>query len=270
MELTWNFAPSVLVGIALWTIAYVTITGPLRQRKRWGASPAVWRQAAFHLGSLIALLALISPLDELGDGFLFSAHMIQHLLLLYVTAPCWLLGIPDWLPGLALRGKLVRLARQATRPPLAYAIFAGMLLFWHVPSIYGLAQDYEGVHVTEHLMYLGAGLIGWWPIAAPARSALPRPSAPARMLFLFALALPCSLLGAILTFAQTPLYSYYAHAPRVLGLSVVADQRLGGLLMWVPTHMLLLLCLTIIAGQWLSGRNEGVDPMPNNHVQMGV
>jgi putative membrane protein len=270
MELTWNFQPSVLIGMAIWTIAYAAITGPLRQRNRWGAAPAAWRQAAFHVGTLVGTLALVSPLDELGDEFLFSAHMAQHLLLLYVTAPGWLLGIPDWLPALALRGNLLGLARQMTRPAAALAVFAGVLFIWHVPSIYGLAQEHEAVHIAEHLTYLGAGLSGWWPIAGAAASVLPRPSAPGRMLFLFALALPCSLLGAILTFAQSPLYSYYTQVPRVLGLSVVADQRLGGLLMWIPTHMLLLLCLTIIAGQWLSGRNDGAEPMPDNHVQIGV
>ena len=139
-----------------------------------------------------------------------------------------------------------------------------------MPSVYGLAQGQEAVHIIEHLMYLGAGLIGWWPIVGSASGALARPSAPARMLFLFALAFPCSLLGAILTFAQSPLYGYYTRVPRVFDLSVVADQRLGGLLMWVPTHMLLLLCLTIIAGQWLNRRNGAADPMPDNQVQIGV
>jgi cytochrome c oxidase assembly factor CtaG len=270
MELTWNLQPSVLIGMGVWTAAYLLLTGRWRKSRAWGAAPSGWRQAAFHAGTLIGTLALISPLDELGDGFLFSAHMVQHLLLLYVTAPCWLLGIPGWLPGLALRRKWLRLARGLTRPAVAFTTFAGMLLFWHVPSVYGLAQDQEAVHITEHLMYLGAGVIGWWPIMGPAVGVLQRPSAPARMLFLFALALPCSLLGAILTFAQSPLYVYYTQAPRVFGLSVVADQRLGGLLMWVPTHMLLVLCLTIIAGQWLSGRTDEVDPMPDNQVQIGV
>jgi putative membrane protein len=270
MQMTWNFEPSVLIGMSLWTLAYVAVTGPLRRRNRWGAAPAAWRQAAFHLGTLVGTLALISPLDQLGDEFLFSAHMVQHLLLLYVTAPFWLLGMPHWLPGLALRGRLLGLARRVMRPPMAWVAFAGMLLFWHVPSIYGLAQDYEAVHIAEHLLYLGAGLIGWWPIAGPAAGALPRPSAPGRMLYLFALALPCSLLGAILTFAQSPLYAYYAEAPRAFGLTVVEDQRLGGLLMWVPTHMVLLLCLTIIAGQWLSGRNEEVEQKPEYHVRIGV
>jgi putative membrane protein len=270
MELTWNLQPSVLIGMGLWTAAYLLITGRWRKHRAWGDAPSGWRQAAFHVGTLVGTLALISPLDELGDEFLFSAHMVQHLLLLYVAAPCWLLGAPDWLSGLALRGTWLRFARQLTRPPLAFATFAGTLLLWHVPSIYGLAQDYEGVHIAEHLMYLGAGLVGWWPIMGPASGALPRPTAPVRMLFLFALALPCSLLGAILTFAQSPLYSHYVQAPRAFGLSVVADQRLGGLLMWVPTHMLLLLCLTIIAGRWLGGRTDEADAAPSNQVQIGA
>jgi cytochrome c oxidase assembly factor CtaG len=250
MELTWNLAPSVLIGMGIWTAAYVLTVGPLRRGR--GAPPGAWRQAAFHMGTLVGLLALISPLDELGDEYLFSAHMVQHLLLLYVTAPCWLLGMPEWLPTLLIPERWLSWARRILRPGGSLIVFAGILLAWHMPAAYGFAQEHEAAHIAEHLMYIGAGLIGWWPIAGPAGSAIGRPSAPVRMLYLFAMALPCSFLGAMLTFAQTPLYGYYVAAPHVLGLGVLEDQRLGGLLMWVPTHMLLLGCLTIIGGQWLN------------------
>jgi cytochrome c oxidase assembly factor CtaG len=255
MQVHWNWAPSVVIGMGLWTAAYLWLAGPLARKRGWGTAPSRTRQLAFHFGTLVGVLALTSPLDELGDDYLFSAHMVQHLLLLYVTAPCWLIGMPEWLPEAVLPRGLLALARRVTSPTGAFLSFAGVTLAWHLPALYGLAQDHEGVHIAEHLMYLGAGLIGWWPIAGPAAGLMARPGAPVRMLYLFILALPCSLLGAVLTFAQAPIYKYYVGVPHPFGLSVVEDQRLGGLLMWVPTHMLLLTCLTIIGAGWLNGKN---------------
>ena len=270
MDLSWNLAPSVLIGMGLWTAAYLLITGRWRRERGWGAPPSTWRQAAFHLGTLVGLLALVSPLDELGDEYLFSAHMVQHLLLLYVTAPCWLLGTPEWLPSLVVPTRWLSAARRIAGSGGTLIVFAGVLLAWHLPAAYGFAQEHEAAHIVEHLMYMGAGLIGWWPIAGPADSVLGRPSAPARMLYLFAMALPCSFLGAMLTFAQTPLYGYYVAAPHVFGLSVLEDQRLGGLLMWVPTHMLLLVCLTIIGGQWLNGKEPTTGMSPETSIPQGA
>jgi cytochrome c oxidase assembly factor CtaG len=255
MRVGWTWEPSVLLGMAVWTAAYMTLMGPLRGRRRLGSAPSAVRQAAFHFGTLVATFALISPLDTLGDEYLFSAHMVQHLLLIYVAAPCWLFGIPAWLPDRLLPKWAKWLARGVTRPIAAFTILAGVILTWHTPVLYGLAQEYEGVHIAEHLMYMGAGLIGWWPLAGPDGSnALPRPSAPVRMLYVLGMVLPCTLLGALLTFAQSPLYRFYLEAPHPFGLNALEDQRLGGLLMWVPTHMLLLLCLTIIGANWFSER----------------
>ncbi len=258
-QVGWGFHSSVLIGMALWTAAYVLVTGPWRSRYGWGDAPGPLRATVFHFGTLVGLLALSSPLDPLGDDYLFSAHMLQHLLLMYVTAPCWLLGTPGWLPGLLIPRRLQAAARRVTSPAVALCVFAGVTLGWHVPGVYSLAQAHEWLHIVEHLTFIGAALIGWWPIAGPASVSLPRSPAPIRMLYIFFMAMPCTLLGAILTFAGRPLYSYYVQAPHPFGLGVLDDQRLGGLLMWVPTHVILLVCLSIIAGNWLSSQ----DTSPN-------
>jgi putative membrane protein len=248
----WVWYPSVLIGTSLWTGAYLILIGPFRRRNTWGEAPKPWQQIAFHSGTLMLLLALVSPLDELGDEYLFSAHMFQHLLMMFITPPLWLMGSPAWLINLILPKQLVALATWITRPVAAFTIFTSVMYIWHVPALYNLAQANEAVHIFEHLMYIGAGLIGWWLVASQAGSIISKPPAPVSMLYLFLMTFPCTALAAILTFSSQPLYLPYVEAPRIIGLSVLEDQHMGGLLMWLPTHMVLLLALGITFFKWLS------------------
>jgi len=132
----------------------------------------------------------------------------------------------------------------------AFVTFVGVLWFWHVPAIYELAQESEAVHIFEHLSFIGAALVGWWPVIGTETSRVKKPAPPIRMLYLFLLAVPCTALAAILTYAKTPLYPFYVTAPHLYGLSALQDQHLGGLLMWLPTHMFLLLTLGITFFKW--------------------
>jgi putative membrane protein len=254
-EVGWSLYPSVLIGMALWTAGYLLV---LREGHRAGR-PAVsqWRQAAFHLGTLAGLLVLISPLDELGDEYLFSAHMTQHLLLMYVTASCWVLGFPGWLLDAASGGVLRRGVQTVLSPVAALIIFSGVMLVWHVPAIYGAAEDHEWIHITEHLTYIGAAMIGWWPILGPSTRLVPARSAPLRILYGFLVVMPGTLLGAVLAFAGTPLYEYYRTVPHPFGLTALADQQLAGLIMWIPTHMILLGYLAVIGARWLNREHAG-------------
>ena len=255
----WTFYPSVLIGFGLWTTAYVVVTGYRRIRSGWGKPPTHLQQAAFHVGTFIGLIALISPLDKLGDEYLFSAHMTQHLLLMFIVPPLWLVGTPGWLIDLMIPVSLKKFARWITSPLPAFIVFTGEMLAWHTPFLYNLAQNNDAIHIFEHLTFIGAALIGWWLVAASESVLIPLPTPPVRMLYLFLLAIPMTALSAILTFASAPLYSFYIEAPRLFGLSVLEDQRLGGLLMWVPAHMVLFLALGITFHKWLVGEERQVD-----------
>jgi putative membrane protein len=244
----WTWYPSVLIGFSLWTLLYVWAN-------RDKHTPLV-QQVAFHLGTLAGLIALVSPLDELGDEYLFSAHMVQHLLLMFVTAPLWLLGTPGWLVDGIIPERLDKLAKRLAGSMSAFVAFVGVLWLWHVPAVYGLAQESEAVHIFEHLSFIGAALIGWWPVIGAENSRIPKPAPPIRMLYLFLLAVPCTALAAILTYAQTPLYPFYVTAPRLYGLSALQDQHLGGLLMWLPTHLFLLLALGITFLRWFASSSR--------------
>jgi cytochrome c oxidase assembly factor CtaG len=248
----WTFYPSVLIGFGLWTTVYILITGVFRIRNVWGKSPTSLQQVAFHIGTLVGLITLISPLDELGDEYLFSAHMVQHLLLMFVTAPLWLVGIPGWLVDLIIPIRPRKFVKWLTRSGSAYAVFVSVMTIWHVPALYTLALNNDGIHIFEHLTFIGAALIGWWPVLVAQNSVASPLSPPARLLYLFLLAIPMTALAAILTFSSTPLYSFYVQAPHTFGFGVMDDQRLGGLLMWLPTHMVLLLIASVTFQKWFT------------------
>jgi putative membrane protein len=244
LKVGWTWYPSVVTGFSLWTFLYI--------RANRSKRTPMMHQIAFHLGTLAGLIALVSPLDELGDEYLFSAHMVQHLMLMFLTAPLWLLGTPGWLVDRVIPERVDTLVKRLAGPMSAFVLFVAVLWFWHVPGVYQLAQENEALHIFEHLSFIGAALIGWWPVIGAETSRIPKPSPPLRMLYLFLLAVPCTALAAILTYAKTPLYPFYVTAPHLFGLSALQDQHLGGLLMWLPTHMFLLLALGITFLKWFT------------------
>ena len=247
-ELGWSLYPSVLIGFGLWTLLYWWANR--------GKDTPLSQQIAFHLGTFVGLIALVSPLDELGDEYLFSAHMVQHLLLMFVTPPLWLLGTPGWLVDGVVPKRLDPLVKRLTSPISAYVAFVGALLFWHTPAAYELALESEAIHIFEHLSFIGAALIGWWPVIGAEDSRIPKPAPPVRMLYLFLLTIPCTALAGILTYAKAPLYPFYMAAPRLYGLSALEDLHLGGLVMWLPTHMFLLLALGITFFKWFTTADQ--------------
>ncbi|HVP21353.1 MAG TPA: cytochrome c oxidase assembly protein [Anaerolineaceae bacterium] len=266
----WTFEPSILIGLAAWTIGYILLVGPVRRLRGWGPPLSRARQLSFHLGSLLVLLALVSPLDHLSDSYLLTAHMIQHLLLLVVAPPLWLMGMPNVRLDQAIgSGRLQKFVHGITRPISAFLIFNAVVWAWHVPGLYDAALANNDVHILEHLMFLAAALIGWWPVLGFLPETAPRASYPVQMMYLFAMMMSTTGLGALLSLAQYPLYPFYLNAPRVLGsmplpthipgprlwgLSVMDDQQLAGLIMWVPGNMLYFSALMVVLSQWF--RNE--------------
>ena len=242
LQIGWIWYPSVVIGFSLWTLLYAWANR--------GRHTPLMQQVAFHLGTLAGLIALVSPLDELGDEYLFSAHMVQHLLLMFVTAPLWLIGTSGWLVDGIIPKRLDGLVKRLASPMSAFVAFVGVMWFWHIPAVYEMAQESEAIHIFEHLTFIGSALIGWWPVAGADVSRIPKPVPPIRMLYLFLLAIPCTGLAAILTLAHTPLYPFYVTAPHIFGLDALQDQHLGGLLMWLPTHMFLLLAISITFFKW--------------------
>ena len=196
------------------------------------------------------LLALLSPLHELGDNYLFSAHMVQHLLLTLAVPRC---SSPAPPPGCCARWSAspgcFGLRRLVTLPVMAFVLFNVVFVLWHVPALYDLALRELGVHILEHLMFLVSAVIMWWPILGTLPE-LPRPSYPVQMLYLFVHPTVPSVLGAMITFSDGVLYEWYAAAPRIWDVSAHTDQQIGGIIMWVPGGFAFLLTLVVVFLVW--------------------
>lgn len=224
-----------------------------------------WRAWLFAAGVLILWLALASPLDELGDDYLFSAHMVQHLLLLQVVPPLLLMGLPAPLMRRALHWPpAARVERVLSRPVLAWTLAMGTLWLWHLPALYNFALDHEGVHVIQHLSFLVTATIYFWPVCATLPEARLQPLQ--MVAYLFTAAAANMLLGILLTFAPVGLYPHYLHPDDELhilpllqgqwGLTPEIDQQIGGLVMWIAGNLVYFALILWRLAWWMEERDD--------------
>jgi putative membrane protein len=214
----WDWEPSIVAGCAALAIGYLAIFRRRCQR----------RMPYFLVGVVLLLLDLVSPIDTLGDRYLFSAHIVQHFLLALVIPPLMLLGTPAF-----DLGALSRLERILGQPPVSWLLGVGTMLVWHIPALFNAALANDTLHIFQHLSFLITGTIFWWPILGPLEDRHLQPLG--AVTYLFSACVCCSLLGAFLTFGPIGLYPAYLNPPaQIWGLDPKSDQRLGGLLMWVP------------------------------------
>ena len=251
----WNFEPTIFIGLTLLTAIYLSCVGPLRRRYGWAAEIDKRQVALFLAGVFIIFIALVSPLDEIGDRYLFFAHMTQHLLLTLVMPPLLLLGTPSWLVRPLLEWRLIdSVARFVSKPIPAFLLFNALFTAYHVPALYDLSLQNNLFHIFVHLLLMATAVIAWLPILSPIE-ALPRLPYPHQIMYLFFGAILPTILGAIITFSQSVLYPTYQVAPRVFGISAMDDQMAAGLIMWIPGSTLYLLVLTIVFFKWF-GRDD--------------
>ena len=252
----WSIHPSVVTGVALLGILYFYAIGPWRRRRALGPPAEPWRPVCFALGLLVLLVSLNGPIHDLSDTYLFSIHMVQHLLLTLALPPLLIAGTPGWLIDALMRPQAARAAmRFLTRPVVAGVIFSVVLLAWHTVDAYDLMMRRHGVHVATHLTFMAAAVLLWWPVVSPS-ALLPRLAPGMGMLYLFLVQIPMQVLGAIITFADTPLYPWYSAAPRTFGLSPLNDQKLGGLLMWIPGNLWIWGAMSVLFFQWARRERE--------------
>lgn len=260
----WTFEPFVTGALALSLALYAC--GFLRLRARASERSRRlrgWQGAAFAGGWATLVAALVSPLDALGAA-LFSAHMVQHEMLMLVAAPLLVLGRPlgVWLWALPPRwrfavGKAVRwgplnkLWVCITAPLGAWLLHAAALWLWHVPRLFQAALLNAGIHTLQHSSFLVSALLFWWTIFG--RRAGGDSGAPA-MLSLFTTMVHTGALGALLALAPGLWYPLYAGPTSALGFDPLQDQQMGGLVMWVPGGVAYLVSALAIAARWLVGR----------------
>ena len=244
----WRPEPTVILGVFALIAAYLWWTGP---NNRTAAGEDInpvrgGQRVAFVLGSLVALIALNPPLDDWADSYLLSAHMFQHLLLMFVTAPLWLVGTPDWLfRRLVARRPVEQIGRFLTRPVASLVISNCIVIFWHTTFAYEAALGNEALHILQHVSFITASLIAWWPVYGSLPE-WPRLSNPMACLYLFAMTVPGGIVGAFVTLAEPGLYKPYMLAPRIFGLDLATDQEIAGLMMWVLTSVIYLGIISVL------------------------
>jgi putative membrane protein len=249
----WNefkLYPSFFVGWLIFVAFYYLSVGPLRRYFPGSAPVSVGKIASFTAGLALMLGALQGPIHELSDYFLFSAHMVQHLAVMLAMPPLLLYGTPDWMVRPLLRIPGFRsAARWLTLPLVAFLLNNLIFSAWHFPGPYDLMMRDHNVHIVMHLMIMTSGMIMWWPVMSPLPE-IPRVAPPLQMMYLFILGVPMMVVAAMITFSDKALYSWYVEAPRIFPISALDDQRLGGVIMWVPGALVLWFAISLVYFRW--------------------
>jgi putative membrane protein len=208
------------------------------------------RAALFYAGLATMFFALNGWLHDLSDSYLFSAHMVQHLMLALVVAPLLIMGLTAEMlrPVIAVRG-IGPVARWITSPIRTFAIFNVVVAAWHLPPLYNFALAHHPVHIVQHLMFLAASVLMWWPVLSPVPE-LPRLSYPGQMLYLFLMSIPMAIISVYIAYADGILYPMYASAPRVWAITPMNDQLIGGLIMWIPGGLYFYTIISVVFYRW--------------------
>jgi putative membrane protein len=253
----WNLDPVLLGGflLAAWAFWRGQTSGPRRPVDSW-------RARCFTVALVALGLALLSPLDALSNA-LASAHMVQHLLLLLVAAPLLALSAPS---SAILRGSPLALRRASGRwrrrlglthgnlgvlrhPAAVWLLAVGVLWFWHAAAPYDATLDNELLHVLEHASFLATAVL-FWQVVVGVRGAA-RVSGGLGVLLVFTMAMQSVFLSVLLTFARTPWYSGYAATTAPWGLDPLTDQRLAGVIMWIPAGGIYLVVALALLVTWI-------------------
>ena len=226
----WHNEPWLVGGLVFIGWLWAVLAGPLRARLAGEGTVFPWAHAGrFYAALTIFYFAVGSPLDQIGERFLFSAHMLQHQLLIYPAALLFLLGLPPWMVDAVLAQPALRLpGRILTHPIVCGVIYTLVISAWHAPLLYDWALQDKVVHVAEHVMFFGAALFYWWPVASPSRLLPPRRFA-AQMVYLFGVLIAMTPIFAYITFSENILYPTYEYAPRLFeNFKPMDDQLLAG------------------------------------------
>ncbi|HEV2927801.1 MAG TPA: cytochrome c oxidase assembly protein [Propionibacteriaceae bacterium] len=253
----WNLDPVLLGGflLAAWAFWRGQTSGPRRPVDSW-------RARCFTVALVALGLALLSPLDALSNA-LASAHMVQHLLLLLVAAPLLALSAPS---SAILRGSPLALRRASGRwrrrlglthgnlgvlrhPAAVWLLAVGVVWVWHAAAPYDATLDNELLHVLEHASFLATAVL-FWHVVVGVRGAA-RVSGGLGVLLVFTMAMQSVFLSVLLTFARTPWCSSYAATTAPWGLDPLTDQRLAGVIMWIPAGGIYLLVALALLVTWI-------------------
>ncbi|HTT77443.1 MAG TPA: cytochrome c oxidase assembly protein [Candidatus Binataceae bacterium] len=242
--MNWEAEPEYLIAIAAIAIGY-TVAILLMHRR-----PTRRQGLAFSCAILALLVILTGPIDEYARGRFFAAYIFQQMLIAFVFPPLFLLGLPAWMVRPVLLNRFVEpFARLITRPILAFLLFAGTFTLIHYPALCDRVCHSQQFYGGIHTILLIVGVLLWWPLLSPLPE-YPRLSYPVQILYLFMLMIPMTAVAAPITMAESVIYIYYDISPHPFGLTPMADQVLGGLIMWIGQGVYVMFVVTGIFFRW--------------------
>ena len=246
----WQLHPDVLLWIFLLEGGYIALA--LRGARRHPLECRVSRRqfVTYTCGVFLLWVAAGTPIHDWGERYLFTVHMIQHLLISMIAAPLLLLGTPGWL----LRPFLTRryvfpVAKVLALPIVAIAVFNLTTVFTHLPEFMDFVLTHHAVHFFAHVLLMASAILLWWPVFSPLPE-LPRLHFSGQFIYLFVQSLVPSIVASIMTYGTTVLYPFYAAAPRRWGLSPLDDQVMAGLVMKLSGGALIFGLMTVVFFRW--------------------
>jgi cytochrome c oxidase assembly factor CtaG len=273
----WEWRPAVL--LVLLPLIAIYLVGWARLRRRGATRLASkWRLAAYLGGMLLLSVSLMSPVDILG-GQLFFMHMTQHLLSIMLAAPLIWLGSPFpigvW--GLPIQARRFLIAvfadsspvrpyiALATQPFVAWMLFVFIYIGWHDAGAYNLALVSGRVHDVQHITFFGAAMLFWWHIVGAAPRLHKSLSAWVAIFMLMATIPFNAITGFVIANSESVIYTYYESVPRIWGFSVLQDQSIGGVIMWIPGSQMFFMAAGVVLGVmfWRDRRKRLAAELPD-------
>jgi cytochrome c oxidase assembly factor CtaG len=255
VDTSWNFAPIVLISLVGYLVVY---TARWRTSRREGGARAAsgWRLGAWCGGITALFVALISPVDVLGDQFA-SMHMVQHLLIADIAAILLTLGLTRHILRPATRRihRIERAAGPFASPWFGVVAYVGVMWIWHIPVIYDAAVEHSGIHTLEHLSFAAAGLLYWWHLLSPIRSRL-RLGGMGPVAYMASTKVLVGFLGILLAFAPELIYDAYDHPGTRWGLTAHDDQQVAGLIMALEQSIVMGIALAWLFARMLAESEE--------------
>lgn len=236
----------IVVALGLYATIYLWRWRAARREEGGrGAGPA--QLAAFAAALVVLGAAVLSPIDGLGEDYLFSMHMLQHILLGDLAPVLLLLALSRVIMRPATR-RMIAIERRLGRfahPLTGLFLWFGLIYLWHVPALYEAAIESEFVHVVEHASFFTAGIALWWPLVQPVPM---RHRMTGMWPFAYIAAAKAGLagLGLYLTWTKGLVYDYYETVPRIWGLTAVEDQNVGGAMMMLEQSVVLLVAFVVL------------------------
>jgi putative membrane protein len=223
--ISWPVDLTVYAGLVVLFIGHAWLAGTVSDAQRK-------HSLYFGLGLVTLWFALETPLDTISDHYLDSAHMLQHVLLGFVAPPLMLLGLS---PHMVDRLTRIPGIRALTEPVPAQVIAGVVMVVWHLPPLYDATLYSEGLHIVEHLTFIAAGVVLYWPLLeATSVHARWQMSPGAKLLYMLVATLPQDGVALALIFSRVPFYEYYTHAPRLIAsLTPLIDQTVAGAVLMV-------------------------------------